>query len=241
MNEMLGENMGSLYNRTMWRLDLLRSKYQVRVIWEHEVRQELKTNREMREFFEKTKVDYVSYYFSHQKLQVRSRLSPRQALQGGRTDALKSRLVAGPGETIKHYDVVSMYPAMMVKRKFPSSFLFSVSQMKLEFPIGHPVVITNGFGECEHWKEIPYKGLVKCTILPPRKIVHPVLGVKARDSLIFGLCGICIEEGSKLCTHTEEHERALTSTWTHIELNHALMRGYTMVDVIEVSCDPPQE
>lgn len=106
--------------------------------------------------------------------------------------------------------------------------------MKLEFPIGHPEVITSNFGDVEKWQEIPFKGIIKCTVLPPLKITHPVLGVKARNSLIFGLCGTCIEECIETCTHTAAKERGITSTWTHLELNHALKRGYIIVDVIEV-------
>ncbi len=53
-----------------------------------------------------------------------------------------------------------------------------------EYPLGHPILKT------EHFQEIsatnrPYKGLIKCHILPPKDLFHPVLPYRAKGKLTF--------------------------------------------------------
>jgi hypothetical protein len=45
--------------------------------------------------------------------------------------------------------------------------------------IGHPRVITENFGDLSS-----YFGLVKCTVLPPRGLFHPVLPYRTQGKLI---------------------------------------------------------
>jgi len=168
-------------------------------------------------------------------LQVRKRLSGRESVHGGRSDALWAIMEPGDNEEIRHYDIVSMYPSQMVSLMESCSSNHMTSQMELEFPVGHPEVLLTDFGDVRKWREVPYKGLIRCNIRPPDNIIHPVLAVKSRDALIFGLCQYCIDNCCANCSHTEDKDRALHGTWTHLELNHALQRGYTIVDVIEVS------
>ncbi|KAJ8909768.1 hypothetical protein NQ315_007965 [Exocentrus adspersus] len=76
--------------------------------------------------------------------------------------------------------------------------------------------------------------IIKCTIIPPQNLYHPVLPIKMNDKLMFVLCRKCGEDmnpGS--CRHDEE-ERALVGTWVMDEVNKALEMGYLMLKVYEV-------
>ena len=92
------------------------------------------------------------------------------------------------------------------------------------FPIGHPELY---FGA-----DIPaqVQGLVKCKVLPPPRLFHPVLPVRINGKLLFPLCRTCAETQCQTdCTHTDE-ERALTGTWVSLELDKAVEMGYVVVD-----------
>lgn len=65
--------------------------YEYVCIWEHEFREQLKNNEEMKE--------YVS------ALDITDRLNPRDAFFGGRTNAIKLyHECTEPGETIEYFD-----------------------------------------------------------------------------------------------------------------------------------------
>ena len=90
------------------------------------------------------------------------------------------------------------------------------------YPIGHPIRVTNDFcplfkidcrmqpcpllgtAMCQgwHWR-IPYFGLMKVKILPPCKLLFPVLPVKINGKLMFPLCHTCAENEDKgHCTYS---------------------------------------
>ena len=90
------------------------------------------------------------------------------------------------------------------------------------FPLGHPSVL--------YKDAIPdrVQGLLKCKILPPSRLYHPLLPAKINGKLMFVLCRACGEEGAQGdCTHTDK-ERALTGTWVS-EIDKALALGYRMI------------
>lgn len=92
------------------------------------------------------------------------------------------------------------------------------------FPIGHP--------ELYFREDIPKEvvGLVKCKVLPPTDLFHPLLPVRMNNKLLFPLCRTCAEEGSQVdCTHSDE-QRALTGTWVSLELDKAVKLGYTIME-----------
>ena len=76
------------------------------------------------------------------------------------------------------------------------------------FPIKHPQVY--------YKDDIPdqVQGLLKCKILPPAQLFHPLLPTRVNGKLVFTLCRTCAEKGTKNdgaiadCTHADE-ERAL--------------------------------
>ena len=57
------------------------------------------------------------------------------------------------------------------------------------------------------------EGIVRCTVLPPRDLYHPMMPYKCNGRLLFYLCRTCYESGSqKHCRHEVCLERALTDT-----------------------------
>ncbi len=101
--------------------------------------------------------------------------------------------------------------------------------------VGHPEIITENFQDVsEHF------GLVKCTVLPPRGLFHPVLPCHASGKLMFPLCRTCADTTNQaVCTHTDV-ERAITGTWCHVELLKALEKGYEIKRMHEVWHFPEQ-
>ncbi|GFT84279.1 DNA_pol_B_2 domain-containing protein [Trichonephila clavipes] len=102
-------------------------------------------------------------------------------------------------------------------------------------------------------------GLIKCKVLPPRKLYHPVLPYK-KEKLVFSLCKSCsktikckhknevgkpksavekkkckecYEIRNKECNHTDE-ERSFIGTWTTTEVKLAIQKGYEILNVYEV-------
>jgi hypothetical protein len=100
-------------------------------------------------------------------------------------------------------------------------------------PVGHPLIITEGFKPIDrHHQE--YKGLIKCLVLPPRGLFHPVLPRRSEGKLTFPLCSTCVDERYQgQCTHSDK-DRQMWGCWTHVELYHAVDRGYQVLQIAEV-------
>ena len=96
-------------------------------------------------------------------------LDPRDAFFGGRTDARKLYYKFQEGEVGKYVDICSLYPTVNYYD---------------EYPVGHPIHIRKDFKPLQ---EKPYFGFVKCKVVPPKDLYHPVLPHKAHGKLIFGL------------------------------------------------------
>ena len=95
--------------------------------------------------------------------------------------------------------------------------------------VGHPEIITENFADIS-----TYFGLIKCTVLPPRGLLHPVLPYRAEGKLMFPLCKTCADTlNQNPCTHTDE-ERAILGTWCHVELMKAIEKGYEVLEIHEV-------
>ena len=52
--------------------------------------------------------------------------------------------------------------------------------------VGHPRIITENFDDISS-----YFGLIKCTVLPPRSLFHPVLPYRTKGKLTFPFVGLC--------------------------------------------------
>jgi G:T-mismatch repair DNA endonuclease (very short patch repair protein) len=149
-------------------------------------------------------------------------LVPKHAFYGGRTEAvtLHSK-VETPADEIKYYDVTSEYPFVNARKLYP---------------IGHPSILlkhqlpqTN-----DDWRAAHLFGAVKCSILPPLRLIHPVLPFKKDGALMFPLCTTCcLEKREDFCAHGNR-ERMLHGTWMSIEIDKAIEMGYQLVEVNEV-------
>ena len=194
------------FQHTLQRKEYLeKAGYVLEEIWECEYHQLLKTDPEMKAFVDSVPIVDI--------------LDPREAFFGGRTNATRLfyEVPEGGREEIRYRDVCSLYPWVCKYGKFP---------------VGHPVVITENFGELDL-----YEGLVKCKVLPPDDLYHPVLPYRCNGKLLFPLCRTCAEaqirDPGYVCSHDKE-ERALTGTWVTLELNKARQMGYVVLETYEV-------
>ena len=138
-------------------------------------------------------------------------LNPREALYGGRTEATKLFHEVQDGETIRNLDFTSLYP--WTNKYCP-------------YIVGHPKIITNDFEDING-----YFGLIRCTVLPPRWLYHPVLPVQCHDKLIFALCGTCTTEKRRAyCPHSDQF-RTIRGTWVTLEVQKAVEMGYEIKDI----------
>jgi hypothetical protein len=156
------------------------------------------------------------------------KLKPRDAFYGGRTESVRPYHKFEKGLKGKYYDFVSLYPTV---------------QYECKFPIGHPVKILPNNNEYDY----KWFGLIKCKLLPPRGLYHPVLPYKQKTKgahkLLFGLCQSCMaridiknletRDRNRCCDHTDD-QRAITGTWATIEVEKALEKGYKMIEIYEV-------
>ncbi len=141
-------------------------------------------------------------------------LEPRGAFYGGSTEAYNLYKEASVDEDIDYYDVTSLYPWVNKTGKIP---------------LGHPEIITESFRDLDQ-----YEGLVKCKVLPPKSLFHPVLPSKTIGKLLFHLCKMCAENQQQTpCTHTE-NERAFVGTWVTDEVKKAVQMGYKVLTLYEV-------
>ena len=133
-------------------------------------------------------------------------ITPRNAFIGGLTNAI---VLHSQHPDIHYVDYTSLYPF--------------VCKYGL-FPLGHPTAF--------YKEDIPdtVQGLLKCKILPPKRLYHPLLPTRIDGKLMFVLCRTCGEQGVQAdCSHTDE-ERALTGTWVTLEIDKALALGYKMIE-----------
>ena len=114
-----------------------------------------------------------------------------------------------------------------------------------KIPIGHPTEI---FNPEKH--DVSWYGLIKCKVIPPTKLYHPVLPQRikvvheekegrkkksiAYEKLVFTLCKACAEtRNQNKCEHSDS-ERPFIGTWTTDEVNKALEKGYKVLRSYEV-------
>ena len=95
--------------------------------------------------------------------------------------------------------------------------------------VGRPRIITENFDDIT-----TYFGLIKCTVLPPCGLFHPVLPYRTQGKLMFPLCTACADTCNQAsCSHSE-CERAIQGTWCSVELEKALEKGYHILQMHEV-------
>ena len=108
------------------------------------------------------------------------------------------------------------------------------------YPVGHPEIITQP--SLQDVLDRKFFGLIRCTVVPPVDLLHPVLPYWCSQKLTFPLCRSCVEETIDLPLHTKKldtchhipEERALTGTWCTPELEKALDKGYRLIRADQV-------
>lgn len=214
-NTKLQTTMGSLFNN--WKTKERRLKgfgYDVEVIWECEWN--LKKKQIAKEHWEVE--DDI--------------LDIRDAIKGGRTEVFKTYAVEDESTEINYYDYVSLYPSVMKGRMIPIAP--GKEWQTSRYPIGHPQYLKKLKNEEVEagLKVDKYYGFIKCVIEPPKDLRFPVLGDTFNGKFKFILCQKCEEGLNKAnCSHSSE-ERALTGTWTTIEVKKALEKGYRLLRVL---------
>jgi hypothetical protein len=100
---------------------------------------------------------------------VEQSLHTGDALYGGRTEAMRLHYKARENETIQYIDVIILYPYICKYSKFP---------------IGYPII---HIGDACKNKEacLQMDGLIKCSIVPPRNLYHPVLPYRSNNKLVL--------------------------------------------------------
>jgi len=145
-------------------------------------------------------------------------LPTSDAMYGGRTEAMRLHYKAFEKETIQHVDVMSLYPYIC---------------NYFHFPVSHPVF---HLGDARKDKEASLRmdGLIKCSIVPPKKLDHPVLPFTCNNKLMFYLCRTCVLTSNEECVQTRDEDRALTGTWVTDEVRLAVEKGYRILEIYEV-------
>ena len=158
-----GKRMEDLRETTRLRTQALREAgHEVVEVWEHEWDEAVKSHSE---------------WTFPSSLEHRDPLIPRQALMGGRTNAVKLYYRCPPESKVQYVDFTSLYP--------------SVQRDGGAYPLGHPAIVTE-FEKVED--ALRYFGLHKVKVLPPRNLYFPVLGTHWDGKLYFTLCRSCMVE-----------------------------------------------
>jgi G:T-mismatch repair DNA endonuclease (very short patch repair protein) len=196
-----GQSMDELYRITQKKRKALEmGGFRYIEKWECEFRKDIQSNQELSDF--------------EKSAEVQERLNPRDSFFGGRTNATKLHYKVQGEEKVKYVDFTSLYP---YTNKYG------------RYPVGHPEIITQDFGEIKD-----YFGIAKVKVLPPRGLYHPVLPMRSNGKLKFPLCRTCAEAESKLPCRCTEDQRAIIGTWCTPELEEALARGYKILSIYEV-------
>jgi hypothetical protein len=198
------ETLTNRYEETMARLQKIKDAgYTVVLIWWCEFRKLLSENTSLEN-------ELCSHPFMKN-----SPINIRCALYGCRTEGTKTHYRVKQGEEIRYVDVISLYPYICKYGKVP---------------VGHPKVYVGA--DCPT-DSLDREGDIKCKVLPPRKLYHPVLPYKSNSKLMFPLCYVCADTMNQdRCTHSDE-ERFIVGTWIVDEALIAVEYGYVVKDVFE--------
>ena len=142
----------------------LQPKSKIEIMRECDFDLMIKENKELKDFINENPI---------------CKLLPRDALYGGRTEAIKLHHECSDDEVTYYCDATSLYPSC---------------QNEGPFPVGHPELITENF----NYSENAYFGLIKCVLLPPKKLFIPVIPSRINKKLMFSLCKKCASESNKV-------------------------------------------
>jgi len=226
LNKVSNKTMEELHRATQKRIENIRKQgYDVVEMWECQWKRMKNNSKEICGFLKENEINVID------------RLNPRAAMFGGRTNATKLHW-DGEGKGVRSTTPLGeRSPASNVrKNKFAHyadiTSLYPTVNYYDEYPACHPDIITTP--EKKKIENREYFGLVKCKVLPPSNLYHPVLPAKLNGKLMFPLCFKCAVVGEKgECSHCDA-DRSLIGTWGTPELYRAMDLGYQVVSVFEV-------
>ena len=141
--------------------------------------------------------------------------------------------------TLHHYYLLTTFaviPVFLTLKKQNAIFFYSLYpyiNKTAEYPVGHPEILLE--------EDLPpnarledYFGIAKVLVHPPRRLLHPVLGLRVDQKLMFPLCRTCANEKQQTeCQHSTS-ERAWKGTYCIPELLKAQAKGYTFSRIYEI-------
>ena len=161
---------------------------------------------------------------TEKRLDLQEPLQPRDCLYGGRVEPfqLYREVNEALEELIKYLDINSLYPGVQRDELFPE---------------GHPqILLAPDINDQPTWF-----GLIKAKFTPPEKLWLPVLPLRTTGKLLFPLCYTCsIQKQTTHCTHNKR-DREWIGSYTTVEVDAALKRGYKLECVYEVWNWPPEQ
>jgi hypothetical protein len=203
-NTVLNETYYTLRERTRRTTNLFKANgYRVITMWECDFMRESKISQKNLRMLRNR--DFF----------INVNLNPRDALFGGRTSPAMLYFHSLQ-QKARYCDFTSLYPYV---------------QKKYMYPTKHPTII-RGEIKCGNVTIANVFGLIKCRVLPPKRLLFPVLPCRT-EKLPFPLCRTCVTIFCEHCTHDDE-ERALCGTWTSVEVHKALEHGYKILNVYEI-------
>ncbi|XP_032688843.1 uncharacterized protein LOC116852503 [Odontomachus brunneus] len=128
-------------------------------------------------------------------------------------------------EKIHYVDVCSLYPYVLKTDAFP---------------LDHPDIYIGEecsalIGASPDFNFDTVEGLVRCRVLVPHDLFHPVLPYRVNGKLLFALCRSCCETFSQTaCTHDDSADREFEGAWVSCELRKAIEKGYRVTSVSEI-------
>ena len=104
----------------------------------------------------------------------------------------------------------------------------------MQVTVGHPAIHV-GYACLHKQAMLSKEGLIKCTVLHPKRLYHPVLPYRCNNKLLFCICRTCAVECnfSGECVHESTAQRSLTSTWVLDGVRLAIQKGYQVFDIME--------
>lgn len=136
--------------------------HEVEEIWECQILAELKENPEMKAFF-------------NDEQENAGPIRLRDAFHGGRTMAVKLRSKADDKTKLTFVDVQSLYPHILVSRDMPTCTPEVINYTQQDINWTKP-------------EDVPFFGLFKVLVVPPRGLRHPVLPMKVCEKLSVQKC-----------------------------------------------------
>ena len=167
-------------------------------------------------------------------LNIPEKIDIRDSYFRGCTNGIQLHKMVNDKERIGYVDFCSLYPAVLKYQHYlvghPNRIVDNFLPLALEkCPGGMSLQPMQGTT-----LEIPYFGVIKAKILPPKRLLYPILPVRINSKLIFPLCYKCSMLHSNGSCECKDNECSLIHMWTPPKVEFAINHGYRIVDIYEV-------